>query len=205
MKLNKKLFLLLLLFFFTCISNTAKAEDKNKEMLPQNVSLKSENLIIDTKFIREGILTFHDKSTKKIITQIDIEIADNPDKIGTGLMYRRSLPDKAGVLFIFKRPQPLSFWMKNTYIPLDIIFVDENMQIVTIYKNTKPLSEDSIPSYRDSLYVIEVNAGFCDKYGIQIEDYIKFLLKTAYIESITPGTSIKHISTLNDQYPDVMK
>jgi len=174
MKLNKKLFLLLIIFFFTFISNTAKAEDKNKEMLPPNVSLKSENLIIDTKFIREAILTFHDKSTKKIITQIDIEIADNPDKIETGLMYRRSLPVKAGVLFIYKQPQPLSFWMKNTYIPLDIIFVDENMQIVTIRKNTKPLSEDSIPSYRDSMYVIEVNAEFCDKYGIQIGDYIKF-------------------------------
>jgi len=171
---NKKLFFLLIIFFFTFISNTAKAEDKNKEMLPINVFLKSENLIIDTKFIREGILTFHDKSTKKIITQIDIEIADNPDKIETGLMYRRSLPDKAGVLFIYKQPQPLSFWMKNTYIPLDIIFVDENTQIVTIHKNTKPLSEDSIPSYRDSMYVIEVNAGFCDKYGIQIGDYIKF-------------------------------
>lgn len=171
---NKKLCLLLIIFFFTFISNTAKAEDKNKEMLPINVFLKSENLIIDTKFIREGILTFHDKSTKKIITQIDIEIADNPDKIETGLMYRRSLPDKAGVLFIYKQPQPLSFWMKNTYIPLDIIFVDENTQIVTIHKNTKPLSEDSIPSYRDSMYVIEVNAGFCDKYGIQIGDYIKF-------------------------------
>lgn len=174
MNSNKQFFLFLIIFFFTLISNATMAEDKNKEMSSIDVFLRSENLIIDTKFIRDGILTFLDIITKKVITQIDIEIADKPEKIETGLMYRRSLPDKAGVLFIYKQPQPLSFWMKNTYIPLDIIFVDENMQIVTIRKDTKPLSEDSIPSYRDSMYVIEVNAGFCDKYGIQIGDYIKF-------------------------------
>jgi hypothetical protein len=174
MNLMKKLFLLLIIFSFTFISDTTAVEDKNKEISVINVLLKSENLLTDSKFIREGILTFHDKSTKKIIVTIEIEIADNPNKIETGLMYRRSLPVKAGVLFIYKQPQPLSFWMKNTYIPLDIIFADENTQIVTIHKNTKPLSEDSIPSYRDSMYVIEVNAGFCDKYGIQIGDYIKF-------------------------------
>ena len=174
MNSDKKLFLFLIIFLLTFISDTATAEDKDKEMLPIHVFLKSENLIIDTKFIKEGILTFHDQTTKKIITQIDIEIADNREKREIGLMYRRSLPDKAGVLFIYKKRQPLSFWMKNTYIPLDIIFVDEDMKIVTISKNTKPLSEDPIPSYRYSMYVIEVNAGFCDKYGIQIGDYIKF-------------------------------
>ena len=174
MNSNKKLFLFLLIFFFVFISTTATADDKDKEMLPAHVFLKPENLIIDAKFIGEGILTFHDKTTKKIITQIDIEIADNPSKRETGLMFRRSLPDNAGLLFIYKKRQPLSFWMKNTYIPLDIIFVDEDMKIVTISKNTKPLSEDPIPSYRYSMYVIEVNAGFCDKYGIQIGDYIKF-------------------------------
>jgi len=175
MNLMKKLFLLLIIFSFTFISDTTAVEDKNKEISVINVLLKSENLLIDSKFIGEGILTFYDKTTRKIIIKIDIEIADNPDKIEIGLMYRRSLPDKAGVLFIFKQSQPLSFWMKNTYIPLDIIFADENMQIVMIYKNTKPLSEDSIPSYRDSMYVIEVNAGFCDNYGIKSGDYIKFL------------------------------
>jgi len=171
---NKKLFSFLVIFFFTFISNTASAQDKNKEMSPISVFLKSENLSIDAKFIRDGILTFYNKSTKKIITQIDIEIADNPAKRETGLMYRRSLPDKAGVLFIYNRRQPLYFWMNNTYIPLDIIFVDDDMKIVTISKNNKPLSEDSIPSYRYSMYAVEVNAGFCDRYGIQIGDYIRF-------------------------------
>ena len=170
----KKLFLLLVIFSFTFISNTTKAEDRNKGMPLSNVFLKSEKLLIDTKFIGEDILTFHDKTSKKIIIKIEIEIADTRDKIENGLMYRRSLPDKAGLLFVYKQSKPLFFWMKNTYIPLDIIFADENMQIVTIYKNTKPLSEDLIPSYRDSMYAIEVNAGFCDKYGIKTGDYINF-------------------------------
>ena len=67
--------------------------------------------------------------------------------------------------------------MKNTYIPLDIIFANGNMQILTIHKNTKPLSEKLIPSYGDSLYVVEVNAKFCDKYGIRVGDYFRFETK----------------------------
>ena len=174
MNSNKKLFSFLVIFFFTFISSAATAQVDNRKMLPMNVFLKSENLSIDAKFIRDGILTFYDKSSKKIIIQIDIEIADNPAKRETGLMYRRSLPEKAGVLFIYSRRRPLYFWMNNTYIPLDIIFVDDDMKIVTISKNNKPLSEDSIPSYRYSMYAVEVNAGFCDRYGIQIGDYIRF-------------------------------
>jgi hypothetical protein len=64
--------------------------------------------------------------------------------------------------------------MRNTYIPIDIIYVNENMQIVTMQKNTMPLSDKPIPSYKNSMYVVEVNAGFCDKYGINIGDYINF-------------------------------
>jgi uncharacterized membrane protein (UPF0127 family) len=84
------------------------------------------------------------------------------------------MPDTAGMLFIYKQSQKLFFWMKNTYIPLDIIFVNENMQIVTLWKNTKPLSEKTIPSYQFSKYVVEVNAGFCDKYDIKLGDYITY-------------------------------
>src|SRR4030042_774943 len=76
--------------------------------------------------------------------------------------------------FIYEKTQPLAFWMKNTYIPLDIVFVDENMQIVTIKKNAKPLSEKLILSNRDSMYVVEVNAGFCNKYDITIGDYLAY-------------------------------
>ena len=131
----------------------------------------------EPQFKKEGELIFLRKGTQKKIVRIDIEIADNPDKRAIGLMFRSSLPDNAGMLFIYEKPQPLFFWMKNTYIPLDIIFANGNMQILTIHKNTKPLSEKLIPSYGDSLYVVEVNAKFCDNYSIKVGDYFRFETK----------------------------
>jgi uncharacterized membrane protein (UPF0127 family) len=128
----------------------------------------------EPRFTKEGELTFLSKTGKKKILHIDIEIAGNDYEREKGLMYRHSLPDNAGMLFIFEQSGPVSFWMRNTYIPLDIIFADENRQIVTIQKNTKPLSYAQIPSKRNSKYVVEVNAGFCDKYGIVIGDFITF-------------------------------
>ena len=131
----------------------------------------------EPQFKKEGELIFLRKGTQKKIVRIDIEIADNPDKRAIGLMFRSSLPYNAGMLFIYEKPQPLFFWMKNTYNPLDIIFANGNMQILTIHKNTKPLSEKLIPSYGDSLYVVEVNAKFCDNYSIKVGDYFKFETK----------------------------
>ena len=125
-------------------------------------------------FIKEGELTFLSKTGKKKIIKIAIEIADNDYERTRGLMYRRSLPDNAGMLFIFERSGTLSFWMRNTYIPLDIIFIDQNKQIVTIQKNTTPLSYAQIPSKRNAKYAVEVNAGFSDRHGIVIGDYITF-------------------------------
>ena len=143
--------------------------NEKEEFLP--ISIKTND---NSKFIKEGKLTFLNKNTKKRIVEIDIEIADTPHERATGLMYRRSMPNTAGMVFIYEQSKPRFFWMRNTYIPLDIIYVNENIQIVTIQKNTKPLSDELIPSYKNSMYVVEVNAGFCDKYGINIGDYINF-------------------------------
>jgi len=150
-----------------------------KELSERKFPLESINPVGRAKFIKEGKVIFFNKETKDKIIQIDVEIADNPEEITTGLMYRHFMPDKAGMLFIYEETQPLAFWMKNTYIPLDIIFVDENMQIVTIKKNAIPLSEQLILSNRDSMYVVEVNAGFCDKYRIKSGDYLSYE-KTLY-------------------------
>jgi len=143
--------------------------NEKEEFLP--ISVKTNN---KSKVIKEGKLTFLNKITRKKIVEIDIEIAYTPDERATGLMFRRSMPDRAGMLFIYEQSKPRFFWMRNTYIPLDIIYVNENMQIVTVQKNTMPLSDKPIPSYKNSMYVVEVNAGFCDKYGINIGDYINF-------------------------------
>ena len=128
----------------------------------------------DVQFTKQGELSFLRQGTGEKIAQIDIEIADTPAKRTQGLMYRRSLPQDAGMLFIFETSQPLAFWMKNTFISLDMIFADNAKRIVSIAKNTTPLSEALIPSGKNAMYVVEVNAGFCDTHGIREGDVIDF-------------------------------
>jgi uncharacterized protein len=105
---------------------------------------------------------------------LDIEIADNEEKRMQGLMYRQSLMENEGMLFIFTNDEPRSFWMKNTFIPLDIIYINSRKEIVSIQKYTQPKSTYSIPSEKPAMYVLEVNAGFTDKYGINPGDKIDF-------------------------------
>lgn len=162
--------------FFLCVYLYKDIFDEKENLSQIKVFSISSKINEESKFIKEGKLTFLSKKTKKKIITIDIEIADTPFERAVGLMYRRSMPAKAGMLFIYKQSKPQQFWMKNTYIPLDVIFMNENMQIVTIQKNKEPLSNKVIPSYKNSLYVVEVNAGFCDKYGITVGDYIDFKL-----------------------------
>ncbi len=125
-------------------------------------------------FTKNGQLVFLKKDINDTIKVIDIEIADDETEITQGLMWRRSMPDSVGMLFIFKEEKFLSFWMKDTYIPLDIIFINKSMEIVSIRENTIPLSEMSITSEKAAQYVVEVNAGFCYNYKIDIGDKIKF-------------------------------
>lgn len=125
-------------------------------------------------FRKDGELMFLTSGSNDIITKIDIEIADEHSTRMMGLMYRDTMEWQQGMLFIFDTEEPQSFWMKNTYIPLDIIFANSLRQIVKIQYNSKTLSEGSIPSIKPALYVVEVNAGFCKKYNINEGDIIKF-------------------------------
>jgi uncharacterized protein len=157
---------------YISLSKTVFCGENN--LLGKKVSLQTVRNVGESNFVKEGELIFFTKKNRAQIVQIDIEIADTPHELTTGLMHRRSIPKTAGMLFIFDRSQLLFFWMKDTYIPLDIIFIDENMQILRIQKNVKPLSEKLIPSLRNAKYVVEVNAGFCDEQSIEVGDYIKF-------------------------------
>ena len=116
-------------------------------------------------------------SLKSPIAHITVEIADDEYEIATGLMYRKTMADSLGMLFVFPTSQQRSFWMKNTFIPLDIIFVNEKLEIVTIQKCTQPFSEAPIPSSDEAKYVIEVNAGYCDVRKIKEGQMIQFRLK----------------------------
>lgn len=102
------------------------------------------------------------------------EVADNPRSREQGLMFRKSMPGDEGMLFIFEYPQMQSFWMKNTYLPLDIAFISEQGVIINI-RTMKPLDEG--PRYHSlapALYVIETNAGWFEKNGIKAGDKVKF-------------------------------
>jgi uncharacterized membrane protein (UPF0127 family) len=123
------------------------------------------------KFKKEGELTFED-SVENPIIKIDIEIADNDYERQLGLMNRQSMEEMQGMLFIFPQQEYQSFWMRNTLFSLDMLFINSNKEIVTIHKNTTPLSEQSYPSTAPAIYVLEVNAGFCDRHNIKLGDKV---------------------------------
>ena len=123
------------------------------------------------EFEKEGELTFN-SSDSKYITSLEIEIAEDNIERSKGLMFRKNMLENQGMLFIFSRQEYQSFWMRNTAISLDIIFVNSNNEIVTIHKNTNTFSDKSYPSTKPAIFVVEVIAGFTDKYGINVGDKI---------------------------------
>jgi uncharacterized protein len=126
-------------------------------------------------FVKEGELVFLPAADKDPSAKINIQIADDEQKRMKGLMYRKYMPDTIGMLFIFDRSEPQSFWMHNTVISLDILFVSETGEIVTIHRYTEPFSNKSLPSTKNALYVVEVVAGFCDKYKIREGNLIRVM------------------------------
>ena len=133
----------------------------------------SSNREINYQFKKQGILIFY-SSNRDSITQINIEIAENEKDQQMGLMFRNSMSDSIGMLFIFQSQELRNFWMKNTYLSLDIIFVNSQNEIVKIQSNTEPLTEDLYPSERPAQFVVEVNSGFTEKFKIQEGDRIQF-------------------------------
>lgn len=130
--------------------------------------------IMDTVFTKEGELTFLKKGSKKVLHKIGIEVSDDDRERAQGLMYRSHMGDNEGMIFIFPKSEQQAFWMKNTKIPLDIIYVNEKNEIVKIYKMTKPFNTTSLPSGKNAIYVVEINGGLTDKFGITEEDIIEF-------------------------------
>lgn len=100
------------------------------------------------------------------LSRLRIAIADTPKERDTGLMNVYHLPQDAGMLFIFHKVQPLSFWMANTPLPLDIIFINKDKKVMRIYHSTQPFSEKNLDSDGPALYVVETNGGYCINHDI---------------------------------------
>lgn len=138
------------------------------------VNKESEPEVKYYKFTKEGELVFSD-SLGNMKAKIEIEIADTEYKRQLGLMNRKTMEENQGMLFIFNDDSMRSFWMLNTLISLDIIFVNKDKRIVTIHKNTTPLSQQSYPSTESSIYVVEVISGYCDRHNIQVGDKVSWM------------------------------
>lgn len=113
-------------------------------------------------------------TTEQGAYQFTLEIADTSDERATGLMNRTSLADDAGMLFVWTEDVLTSFWMKDTPLSLDILFMDADGRLVFIAQNTVPESEDLITPTQSFRYVLEVKAGFVARSGVQVGD--RFLL-----------------------------
>ncbi len=119
----------------------------------------------DGTFRVEGTLAFV-RADGSVIRSIEIEIAEDEATRQRGLMHRRQMTLDQGMLFLFAAPDNLKFWMANTMMPLDIMFVGADSQIVNIARRTKPLSRENVSSTALAQFVVEVRGGFSDRFGI---------------------------------------
>jgi uncharacterized membrane protein (UPF0127 family) len=103
-----------------------------------------------------------------------IEVATTDQERALGLMFRRSLPENSGMLFIYDPPQPATMWMKNTLIPLDMVFISAEGKVHRIESNTEPFSTTVIPSEGEVVGVLELNAGEADKIGLKRGDKVVY-------------------------------
>jgi YVTN family beta-propeller protein len=112
-------------------------------------------------------------NNSSVIARVFVEVPDDLEESMRGLMFRIHLPWNAGMLFPYSNEEPRTFWMKNTLIPLDMIFVDSSSKIIEIKENVPPCSQDECPTYpskEPAQYVLEVNAGFAHEKGINVGD-----------------------------------
>lgn len=142
MKLKSIFLILGVLFFLSACNNTPSRTIKEASVV----------------FKKEASLRIFNLSGE-LIKEYDIELADTPYERQTGLMYRTEMNSNNGMLFIFEDSAIRSYYMKNTLISLDLIFLNESLEIISICKNTTPNDESSIPSLAPAKYVLELRSG----------------------------------------------
>ncbi len=142
--------------FYGCKDKTAEQKSLTKEV----------------QFKKEGELLLKKQKTDSTLAKLDIEIADDDYQTETGLMYRHSMPNNQGMLFIFPEEGSRAFYMKNTEFGLDIIFINSEKEVVSIQKNAKPYDQTSLPAQGASQYVLEVNAGLTENWDLEKGDLV---------------------------------
>jgi len=127
---------------------------------------------------QQPLLSF-DKDTLTIETaagakhSFNIELAVTPEQMAQGLMFRKQMAADAGMLFVYPAPSPTAFWMKNTYIPLDMLFIAADGHILNIAERTIPLTETPVPSAGPVKDVLELNGGTSQRLGIKPGDRVR--------------------------------
>lgn len=114
---------------------------------------------------------------------VRVEVANTDPTRQRGLMYRREMAEDAGMIFLFDESEQLSFWMHNTYLPLDMIFIREDMSVLGVVENAEPQTDDPREVPGMSKYVLEVNAGYARRHGIG------------------PGTRVRFVNIANQAEP----
>lgn len=138
------------------------AGDKKSGSIEQKRNTNPDNIT----FTKEGV-AFILNTSGDTISRLDIEFADSDYKIQRGMMFRKQMDMNQGMLFLMPEEKIQSFWMKNCYLSLDMIFADSQGIIGSAQKYTEPYSMTSLPSEGPAKYVLEVNAGYWDKYELQ--------------------------------------
>jgi uncharacterized protein len=137
-----------------------------------------DEMYLDNSFDRPVVvLKAKDLNSDSNRIYIEVEIADSAYERGVGLMFRENLESYAGMLFIFDEDNNAAFWMKNTLIALDIVYISEDKKIVSIIDSAQPCEIDVCPMYEpDDIYryTLEVNAGYIKDFGIEVGDTVEF-------------------------------
>lgn len=142
---------------FTILPSGSTAPKSTKRPKPTRV---------EPPFTKEGELAILDSTGQDTLFQLDIELAESSAEIQYGMMYRKSMDRNTGMLFLMGQERPQSFYMKNTYVSLDIIYINDALEIVSIQRNAEPLNERSLPSEGAASLVLEVTGGLSDELGI---------------------------------------
>lgn len=154
-------FLLLGSVFLLAFSDDVQASE---ELLPQEESFCNERLV-ELRFKKLSYDT-KDLSHNWKKARFNVEVVDTEPKRNRGLMFREHMALSSGMLFVYDRPQQVFFWMKNTLLPLDIIFADQSGRITKIHHRAQPHDETTIDGGQGVQYVLEINAGLAKRLGI---------------------------------------